>query len=58
MPTRKEADEGEIVTMDDLMTPTGPEDIPSAGHLVLRQQRKVLYYLRLIDHDLPKLFGM
>ena len=32
-------------------------DTASAGHLMLRQQRQVLYYLRLIEHEMPKLVG-
>ncbi|KAF9462149.1 mitochondrial ribosomal subunit protein-domain-containing protein [Collybia nuda] len=31
------------------------DDSASAGHLMLRQQRQVLYYLRLIEHEMPKL---
>ncbi|KAF8898836.1 mitochondrial ribosomal subunit protein-domain-containing protein [Infundibulicybe gibba] len=31
------------------------DDTASAGHLMLRQQRQVLYYLRLIEHEMPKL---
>ncbi|KAF8078711.1 mitochondrial ribosomal subunit protein-domain-containing protein [Lyophyllum atratum] len=31
------------------------DDTTSAGHLMLRQQRQVLYYLRLIEHEMPKL---
>ena len=27
----------------------------SLGHLVLRQQRRLLQYMRLIEHDMPKL---
>lgn len=33
------------------------DDTASAGHLMLRQQRQVLYYLRLIEHEMPKLVG-
>jgi small subunit ribosomal protein S35 len=33
------------------------DDSASAGHLMLRQQRHVLYYLRLIEHEMPKLVG-
>ena len=32
-------------------------DTASAGHLMLQQQRQVLYYLRLIEHEMPKLVG-
>ncbi|KAE9408188.1 hypothetical protein BT96DRAFT_954130 [Gymnopus androsaceus JB14] len=31
------------------------DDTTSGGHLMLRQQRQTLYYLRLIEHELPKL---
>ncbi|KAG6862394.1 hypothetical protein C0995_011834 [Termitomyces sp. Mi166 len=31
------------------------DDTTSAGHLMLREQRRVLYYLRLIEHEMPKL---
>ena len=33
------------------------DDSASAGHLMLRQQRQVLHYLRLIEHEMPKLVG-
>lgn len=33
------------------------DDTSSAGHLMLREQRRVLYYLRLIEHEMPKLVG-
>ncbi|KAG5647645.1 hypothetical protein DXG03_008998 [Asterophora parasitica] len=31
------------------------DDTTSAGHMMLREQRQVLYYLRLIEHEMPKL---
>ncbi|KAF8632587.1 hypothetical protein AX15_001794 [Amanita polypyramis BW_CC] len=31
------------------------DDASSAGHLMLREQRQALYYLRLIEHEMPKL---
>ncbi|KAK7064302.1 carbon-nitrogen hydrolase [Favolaschia claudopus] len=31
------------------------DDTASAGHLMLRHHRQVLYYLRLIEHEMPKL---
>ncbi|KAJ7932488.1 mitochondrial ribosomal subunit protein-domain-containing protein [Mycena leptocephala] len=31
------------------------DDTASVGHLMLREQRQVLYYLRLIEHEMPKL---
>lgn len=33
------------------------DDTTSAGHHMLREQRQVLYYLRLIEHEMPKLVG-
>lgn len=33
------------------------DDTSAAGHMVLQQQRKLLYYLRLIEHEMPKLVG-
>ena len=32
-------------------------DISAAGHLWLRQQRRMLYYMRLIEHEVPQLVG-
>jgi len=32
-------------------------DSPSSGHLMLREQRQILHYLRLIEHEMPKLVG-
>ncbi|KAG6851196.1 hypothetical protein H0H93_015206 [Arthromyces matolae] len=31
------------------------DDTTTAGHLMLREQRRVLHYLRLIEHEMPKL---
>lgn len=33
------------------------DDTTSAGHLMLREQRQTLHYLRLIEHEMPKLVG-
>jgi hypothetical protein len=33
------------------------DDTTSVGHLMLRRQRQLLYYLRLIEHEMPKLVG-
>ena len=33
------------------------DDAPSSGHLILQQQRMLLDYLRLIEHEMPKLVG-
>ncbi|EGO05226.1 hypothetical protein SERLA73DRAFT_44977 [Serpula lacrymans var. lacrymans S7.3] len=39
------------------MLPFKGDDVPIAGHLMFRQQRQYLYYLRLIEHEMPKLVG-
>ncbi|TFK77184.1 hypothetical protein BDN72DRAFT_807716, partial [Pluteus cervinus] len=31
------------------------DDTSSAGHIMLREQRQVLHYMRLIEHEMPKL---
>lgn len=46
----------DIVTFDDL-DPAEVEDASSLGHLVLQQQRQLLYYMRLIEHEMPQLAG-
>ncbi len=43
---------------EDTLTPQEEEDTnegTSAGHTYLGQQRQVLQYMRLIEHDMPKL---
>jgi small subunit ribosomal protein S35 len=49
------------LTLEDALEGTKLEyegdDTTSAGHIVLREQRKLLYYLRLIEHEMPKLVG-
>lgn len=45
------------VTMDDLNPPDRQEDSSSYGHLILQQQRQLLYYMRLIEHEVPQLVG-
>ncbi|KAG1864296.1 mitochondrial ribosomal subunit protein-domain-containing protein [Suillus subalutaceus] len=35
--------------------PDGGLDVPVAGYLLHRQQRQTLYYMRLIEHEIPKL---
>lgn len=42
---------------DDVIEKEADDDTTSAGHLMLQQQRQVLYYLRLIEHEMPKLVG-
>lgn len=34
------------------------DDTTSGGHMVLREQRQNLYYMRVIEHEMPKLVGM
>lgn len=53
----KEANEGKRVqwTLDDIVE--NDNDSSSAGHLYLAQQRQNLHYLRLIEHEMPKLVG-
>ncbi|KAF8168202.1 mitochondrial ribosomal subunit protein-domain-containing protein [Crassisporium funariophilum] len=31
------------------------QDSPSGGHMILQEQRQVLHYMRLIEHEMPKL---
>lgn len=33
-------------------------DSPSGGHIMLEEFRQTLHYLRLIEHEMPKLVGM
>jgi len=40
---------------DQLEEPADVEDSPSGGHIILQQQREVLHYMRLIEHEMPKL---
>lgn len=35
----------------------GKTDTTSAGHLAIRRDRRILYYLRLIENEVPKLVG-
>ena len=49
MPIRPQWSLDDIVENDD--------DSSSAGHLYLAQQRQNLHYLRLIEHEMPKLVG-
>lgn len=53
----EEANEGKRVqwTLDDIVE--NDNDSSSAGHLYLAQQRQNLHYLRLIEHEMPKLVG-
>lgn len=47
----------ELVDPLDLSEPPAGDDTTAAGHLMLQQQRRMLYYLRLIEHELPRLVG-
>jgi hypothetical protein len=42
-------------SLDDIVE--NENDSPSTGHLCLAQQRQSLHYLRLIEHEMPKLVG-
>ena len=33
------------------------DDTTVAGHIMLRQRRQLLYRMRLIEHEMPKLVG-
>ena len=33
-------------------------DSPSSGHIMLQEHRQTLHYLRLIEHEMPKLVGV
>lgn len=54
---RRGSKNADIVTLDDL-EPSEVDDASSFGHLVLQQQRQMLYYMRLIEHEMPLLAGM
>lgn len=41
----------------DLEPPEAEDDTTVAGHIMLRQQRQLLYHMRLIEHEMPKLVG-
>lgn len=46
----------DIITEEDLEDGTNKgDDTTSGGHIALRQQRQLLYYLRLIEHEMPRL---
>jgi small subunit ribosomal protein S35 len=46
-------------TLEDL-TPEDdmPEDTTWAGHQLLAQNRRALYYMRLVEHEVPRLVGV
>ena len=41
----------------DLEPSAEDDDTTVAGHIVLRQRRQLLYRMRLIEHEMPKLVG-
>lgn len=41
----------------DLEPSAEDDDTTVAGHIVLRQRRELLYRMRLIEHEMPKLVG-
>ena len=41
----------------DLEPSAEDDDTTVAGHIMLRQRRQVLYRMRLIEHEMPKLVG-
>jgi small subunit ribosomal protein S35 len=41
----------------DLEPSAEDDDTTVAGHIVLRQRRQLLYHMRLIEHEMPKLVG-
>jgi small subunit ribosomal protein S35 len=41
----------------DLEPSATDDDTTVAGHLMLRQHRQLLYHMRLIEHEVPKLVG-
>ncbi|KAK7694940.1 hypothetical protein QCA50_002128 [Cerrena zonata] len=46
----------DIISEEDLMEGVNQGDDTSAGgHIALRQMRQTLYYLRLIEHEMPRL---
>ncbi|KAH9947144.1 mitochondrial ribosomal subunit protein-domain-containing protein [Amylocystis lapponica] len=55
----KEKRVGGLLISEDIISeePAGT-DTSSAGHLRLQQQRQRLYYLRLIEHEMPKLVAV
>lgn len=68
MPRRvavKHAPQGDMVNdyerdqliADDLREIVKDDGTTSVGHIVLRNERQHLYYLRLIEHEMPKLVG-
>lgn len=51
----------ENISEDDLFVllsePGLVQDSPSLGHHLLMEKRMILHYLRLIEHEMPKLVG-
>jgi hypothetical protein len=58
----EEIDDMEAFDMKDVVTAftelePSTDESTSAGHLKMRQDRHLLYYLRLIEHEVPELVG-
>jgi hypothetical protein len=57
----EEIDDMDTFDMNDVVTAfseTEPtSESTSAGHLKMRQDRHLLHYLRLIEHEVPELVG-
>jgi hypothetical protein len=60
----KETNEWQSIPMDGIRAyKDDPEvsfsrnEATAGGHMILRQQRQLLYYMRLIEHEMPKLVG-
>lgn len=55
----KETEEARQVPFNlmDLEPSAEDDDTTVAGHILLRQHRQLLYRMRLIEHEMPKLVG-
>lgn len=42
---------------DQIEGPPETEDAPTAAHILLQKYRQSLHYMRLIEHEMPKLVG-
>ena len=42
---------------DDLFDGAAGKDTTSVGHMILDEERRLLHYMRLIEHEMPKLVG-
>ena len=56
--SNRKASLDDIISEEDVMEGVNQGDDTSAGgHMALRQMRQTLYYLRLIEHETPRLVG-